>query len=540
MLNNKIELDSLKTILGVIIHTKDTSYLRTQLDRIIRVTSKNKNSRNHVYALIVYGQLNTKKTIPYLNEAYRIAKKNNFADMLPHIINSKGSFYEAKEMYDSLLVMLIEQKKLYENNSSKRELVAILHSTADLYYSLKLYDQAENLYLKILKAKGDLSEWKFWRNEVIVNDLGLIEMKRGNYGKALKYFKKSFNIINTDSTSSRYTMALGYNFLQQSSCYLKMKKDSLASVYYNRSLKYLRNRNMKAELTSLYLINSELLFNKSRMDSSLFYTNKAFELYKENGNSKNMLLVIYKSFSKIFKKSGSYKEANNYLNLYVNLQDSLNVAAQSTKQLQTLAENNYQINRAKINLLETRNYFLIALFAFTFIFSVVILAFYMRLKNAYSKLVDKNLIIDGVDIAQNVIGKNGVNKTNNQQKSKIATPEQKILIENLDELMKKEKSFLKNDISIHDIALQLNSNRTYLSSAINTVLQKNFVAYINEFRIKEAIREISSGKYKEMTIEGISVEVGFNNRVSFNSAFKKYSGVLPSYFIDKVTTSKTF
>jgi len=65
MLNNKIELDSLKTILGVIIHTKDTSYLRTQLDRIIRVTSKNKNSRNHVYALIVYGQLNTKKTIPY-------------------------------------------------------------------------------------------------------------------------------------------------------------------------------------------------------------------------------------------------------------------------------------------------------------------------------------------------------------------------------------------------------------------------------------------------------------------------------------------
>jgi len=81
------------------------------------------------------------------------------------------------------------------------------------------------------------------------------------------------------------------------------------------------------------------------------------------------------------------------------------------------------------------------------------------------------------------------------------------------------------------VAYHLNTNRTYLSSAINIVLKKSFTTYINDLRVKEAIRKISSKEFKQMTIEGISLEVGFNNRDSFNTAFKKYTGVLPSYFI---------
>ena len=72
--------------------------------------------------------------------------------------------------------------------------------------------------------------------------------------------------------------------------------------------------------------------------------------------------------------------------------------------------------------------------------------------------------------------------------------------------MKNEKIYLKNDISINNVSHQLNTNRTYLSNAINVCLKKSFVAYINELRIKEAVNGISLGQYKDMTLRELQLK----------------------------------
>ena len=538
LLNSKIEFDSLKIIIKDMVHLTDTAFYREQLEKIIKATSKEKNSKTYLFSLKAYGQLNNSKTLPYLNEAYKIAKENNYEDLLLDIIDTKGTVFKERGMYDSLFVMLLKAKDIYEKSNNEKELVITLHATADLYYNLKLYDSAEKIYLEILKRKGDLSEWKFWRNVVIVNDLGLIAMDQGKYNKALRYFNESLDIIKKDSSSLRFTIELGYNSLLFANLYQEMGKDSLSSVFYKKGLENCSRNKMYGKIVWLHIINSKLFFNKGEIDSSLFYTNKAYGIWKKNSTSKTRLLSIYNFYYKIFNKLNDYKKANGYLNLFVTLQDSLNTATNSARYLQVLAESDYQKAKAELRSLETRNYFLLAIAISVFIFLVIVFTFYLRLKNAHKHLVGKSLEIAGADISYSQLEESAAFKNNNSSDSKIVTKEQIELIENLERFMKKEKPFLKNNISINDVALQLSSNRTYLSQAINMRLNKNFVSYINELRIKEAVRKISSGKYKEMTIEGISVEVGFNNRISFNSAFKKYTGILPSYFIRELSNRR--
>ncbi len=529
LLQNKIEFDSLKTIIKEMIHTWDTNYLCIQLDKIIAATSKDENSKSHVLALIAYGQCRTKKTMPRLNEAYRIALKNNYTDLLAHTLDTKGVIFKEKGMYDSLLVTLLEAKDIYEENANTKALVPILHSTADLYFRGKFYDKAEALYLKILEQKGDQAEWEFWRNTVILNNLGLIEIKRAHYGKALDYFKKAYNIIIADSTISRFGMAMGYNILRFSDCYLRMGKDRLASLYYDKSLPYVVKNKMYTELTELYTIKSKLFFRKGETDSSLVYAQKAYNTFQKNKSSKNSLLDIYKLFYNIFNQVKDYKQANTYLTLFANLQDSLNHDAQSAREMQILAGNEYQQSVRKINDLKTKNYLLITLITFTLLFLMIVFSFYIRLKKANKRLVDKSLEIVEADCLTNE------NKGTATKNLSDDTQEQLDLIYALNQLMKQERTYLKSDLSIKEVAKKLNTNRTYLSRAINMVLKKNFVVYVNELRIKEAIRGISAGDYSKFTIEGIASEVGFNNRVSFNSAFKKYTGTLPSYFISEVS-----
>lgn len=59
----------------------------------------------------------------------------------------------------------------------------------------------------------------------------------------------------------------------------------------------------------------------------------------------------------------------------------------------------------------------------------------------------------------------------------------------------------------------------------------SFYEYVNSLRVAEACRllaQVSNGL--PMSISEIAYAVGFNNRVSFNTAFKKRTGETPSAY----------
>jgi YesN/AraC family two-component response regulator len=70
--------------------------------------------------------------------------------------------------------------------------------------------------------------------------------------------------------------------------------------------------------------------------------------------------------------------------------------------------------------------------------------------------------------------------------------------------------------------------------AINKHYHKNFNTYINEFRIKKAQELLKTDILADLSIEGLSREVGFHSKASFYTAFKKATGRTPMTYHTEV------
>ena len=100
-------------------------------------------------------------------------------------------------------------------------------------------------------------------------------------------------------------------------------------------------------------------------------------------------------------------------------------------------------------------------------------------------------------------------------------------------LMENEKPYLKMEYALSEMAKELNILPGTLSMIINSKLNSSFPDYINSLRIKAALRLLADFYTKNLTIETVAYECGFNNRTSFYKAFKKQTGKLPSDYLVK-------
>jgi AraC-like DNA-binding protein len=101
-------------------------------------------------------------------------------------------------------------------------------------------------------------------------------------------------------------------------------------------------------------------------------------------------------------------------------------------------------------------------------------------------------------------------------------------IQKLHGIMQSEKPFLRTDFSLPDLARQLGTSVHTLSQVINEGLGKNFFEMTAEYRVEEAKRLLK--EQSNIKIEEIAEQVGYNSKSSFNTAFKKITGMTPSEF----------
>ena len=85
-------------------------------------------------------------------------------------------------------------------------------------------------------------------------------------------------------------------------------------------------------------------------------------------------------------------------------------------------------------------------------------------------------------------------------------------------------------MTIETTASALSISRTYLSQIVNEAFDMNFTAYINKRRINHSIQMLSDAINNKYSIAGIAEISGFNSISSFNTFFKKHTGLTPSTF----------
>ncbi|MCX2718452.1 helix-turn-helix domain-containing protein [Lentiprolixibacter aurantiacus] len=110
------------------------------------------------------------------------------------------------------------------------------------------------------------------------------------------------------------------------------------------------------------------------------------------------------------------------------------------------------------------------------------------------------------------------------------TEESKSLLHKLNQHLTQNKPYLEAELTLNDLAAQLNVSPRQLSILINAELGKSFFDLINSYRIEEAKRRFRESTDSKLTVLEVMYAVGFNSKSSFNTAFKKYTGNTPTAY----------
>ncbi len=86
----------------------------------------------------------------------------------------------------------------------------------------------------------------------------------------------------------------------------------------------------------------------------------------------------------------------------------------------------------------------------------------------------------------------------------------KMLFEKVKSLMSKDKIFRQKDLTLDSIAGMTGSNRTYVSKTINHYAGQSFPAFLNTYRIADAVRLISDLS-QNIPLKQVADEVGFTS-----------------------------
>ncbi|TYA74688.1 helix-turn-helix domain-containing protein [Seonamhaeicola marinus] len=121
------------------------------------------------------------------------------------------------------------------------------------------------------------------------------------------------------------------------------------------------------------------------------------------------------------------------------------------------------------------------------------------------------------------------------QKSGLTNALSEELKQNLINLFINDKIYKENAISLEILSNKLNTTRHNTSQIINEHFNMNFFELINKFRIKEAVNMFKDDVHGSLNIIDVAYEVGYNNKVTFNKAFKKEMSVTPSEYIQSIT-----
>ncbi len=89
------------------------------------------------------------------------------------------------------------------------------------------------------------------------------------------------------------------------------------------------------------------------------------------------------------------------------------------------------------------------------------------------------------------------------------------------------KQHYREDITLVNVAEELNVSLFYLSKLFRKHTGTNFTEYLTQLRVEHAKKLLAAG---EMSIKEVAYAAGFNSQSYFSKIFKKYAGVAPSEY----------
>jgi AraC-like DNA-binding protein len=526
---------------------KDSSY--TTLKNQYRNLEYTNPSLAQKYAKALLSKAKDEKNLREQNTAYLLnaSSENYFGNMQTSLqyIDSCISYAQTQKNEDLLIKALSHKGKTY--------------------FTFGKYNDAIHYYLQLdsLARKTKNIRYQIYSN----HSIGSIKNIMGDHKGATELFLKNKDIIVPILEEKKYHTVYLNTLIGLSSAYTYFDIDAAANYLPELRKVSIEKKDMDA-LSYYYSLQGIVKYKRKEYDEALAVLQQADSLISSLGTKRN-LYPVYRFRGKSHYEKGEFLEAIAAFEAIKKLQkeiefddfrfrEVLSLLANSYEQIDSTekALENYRLAhkysytdtiqkairytilkeydkktleskietlKIKSNRKERQNTSLWAISAGLLVAFIILFWIYKKQQRDNKKKFD--------ELLQKLASE--AEKTTPETSNKYQISDQKIA-KILDGLHKFEKTnaFLNKNTSLVTVAKKLNTNTTYLSQIVNDQKGITFKNYITELRINYVLYKLKNDKVlRSYSVKAIAKELGFKSEGAFSRAFKKQTGIYPSFFI---------
>ncbi|MBL4663059.1 MAG: helix-turn-helix domain-containing protein [Flavobacteriaceae bacterium] len=489
---------------------------------------------NYNNGKINYWNTNTSAAKEILQSNFDASILHDTIRFKTHVIYSEILQYE-HSLKGALKHLLLAEDIVFDGSKlSDRDSVALAFvyiKLGRLHYNFENLSKAKGYYEKALpySEESDLKTTCLYYLSELYNAENNLEDAITYSLKALAFAKKK-----------NYEVFLPTSYATIGDYYLKGNKADSAIYYAKAGLK----DNHDCQLDWLNHIVAEGLNLQGNHKGAIAQLNVAL-CYTTNDDR---TLAILRDLKNTYAKLGDYKNATSYSDSYLKLKETID--AKKVKQEIVEITERYESDKKelKIEILNAENkhasfmikkqnsrlWFISLSLLLVLLILGLIIYFYQQQKRQRQILYAKNVQLVGrLKESENQIIpiKSGM-----KAKTDLSTLDEQttISIKNSIYSMVEDEFYLDCDITLSKTAKAIDTNTSYLSKIINEHYQMSFTNFINELRISYTLKSLETiPELSKYTVDHIAEKSGFASSSAFYKAFKKYTGLTPSYYIKK-------
>ncbi len=308
-----------------------------------------------------------------------------------------------------------------------------------------------------------------------------------------------------------------------------------AYIYYARAMEDFEDADA-SKVSATYLAYAELLRKDKRTSSAIDVLELGLTYINKQNGWKIYSSDLIKELVYCYQDSGNYKKALEYAQIYRSYNDSIYIisrerALQENRIRHEVYVNERIIDEQKMQLMSSR--MTIAVLAVSILAALSILGVtlynYRKKDRLYLAIVRQNKeYISREQILMEQVDKlKRPHESSSATRTPLPTEIAEDIVSRFTQIMLEQKLFKDPSITIGTIAEKLDTNRTYLSRAINESTGKTFIQIINEYRIREAIALITDSN---LPLKQICFDVGYNSLSTFYTTFQSVTGMTPARY----------
>ena len=319
--------------------------------------------------------------------------------------------------------------------------------------------------------------------------------------------------------------------------------DAGAERYYLMALDHIDEKVVTAAVMT-YLSYGTYLNDRGEYARAIPVLRQGIELSERSNNAVHRY-KLYLRISEAETALGRYREALDYFKSYHSQADSIfNVERErSINELRVRYDAERQENmlrKSEIDLIRQQRRFqlLLLLLLFAVGISTVVYILYRRKDKMYKQIVRQQYeFLKKEKKAAQPAMRPPRPTTPQTEKHTPDRDDHAVrdaeLFARIEYLMQTEGVYRQNDLTIERLAERLDTNRTYISRAINQQAGKTFSSYVNSYRIDEAVRRLSDVD-DDTPLKALAQTLGYNHLQTFYTSFQSAIGMPPSKYREKL------